>query len=255
MAERRPSPPVRIREVRSPTDRALGRAHRFLKRIFPRAELLPLRDWSETLREREAGLWTDLDWHLLVAEQGRQLVGAASGSYIGNVNVGLVGYVAVRRGLRGRGIGERLRRGLRSAIARDARRIHGCRLTALIGEVHGENPWPARLVRTQGALALDFPYSQPSLHRSAAHVGLVLYVQPLAAHRRALPADEVRRLVYTIWRRVYRIDRPLSRRPFRRMLRALPRGGRIASRRPETLGPPPHDGARPRPRPRRPRVT
>jgi hypothetical protein len=233
---RRPTP-IRIREVQAPDDRALGRAHGLLKRIFPRAELLPVRDWRETLREREAGLWTDLGWHLLVAQQGRRLVGAASGSYIGNVNVGLVGYVGVIGELRGHGIGERLRRGLRAAIARDAQRIHGRPLGALIGEVHTENRWLAHLVRETGVLALDFPYSQPSLHRTARHVDLVLYYQPLLRRRRSLPTDEVRRLVYTMWRRVYRIDRPLARRLFWRMLRALPPGGHVGSRSYETLGP------------------
>jgi hypothetical protein len=226
-----------VREVRTPNDRALDRAHRLLKRIFPRAELLPLRDWRETLREREAGLWTDLNWHLLVAHQGRQLVGAASGSYIGSINVGLIGYVAVVAGLRGHGVGERLRRGLRAAITRDARRIHGRPLGALIGEVHAENPWLAHLVRERGVLVLDFPYCQPSLHRATRHVQLVLYYEPLHRRRRSLPADEVRRLIYTLWRRSYRIDRPLAHDPFRRMLRSLPRGGRVGSRSYETLGP------------------
>jgi hypothetical protein len=220
---------VRVREVQTPNDRALADAHRLLKRIFPRAELLPLRAWREALREREAGLWTDLNWHLMVAHQGRRVVGAASGSYIGNVNVGLVGYVAVVGGLRGRGVGERLRRALRAAIAQDARRIHGRPLEALIGEVHAENPWLGHLVREKGALALDFPYCQPSLHQDARNVRLVLYYEPLRRRRRSLPADEVRRLIYTLWRRNYRIDRPLAYSCFRRMLRALPRGARVGS--------------------------
>ena len=189
------------------------------------------------LREREAGLWTDLDWHLLVAEAEGRLVGAASGSYVGNVNVGLVGYVAVVRDLRGSGIGGHLRRSLRAAIARDARRIHGVPLAAMIGEVHVENPWLVHLVRVQRALALDFPYLQPALHRTARPVELVLYVEPLTRRRHSVPADEVRRLVYTMWRRIYRIDRPLRRPLFRRMLRALPRGARISSRPLGSLGP------------------
>jgi Acetyltransferase (GNAT) family len=235
--ERRHPARVRIREVRDPEDRMLGRAHGLLKRIFPRAELSPLGAWRESLRERAAGLWTDLDWHLLVAQQGRRLVGAASGSYIGNVNVGLVGYVAVLKELRGRGVGERMRHALRAAIGRDALRIHGRPLEALIGEVHTENRWLRHLVREKAALALDFPYCQPSLHRAARHVELVLYYEPLTRRRHTLPADEVRRLVYTMWRRIYRIDRPLGRRLFRRMLRALPRGRRVGSRPYRTLGP------------------
>jgi hypothetical protein len=239
--KRRPCPPaVRIREVRSPRDREVGRAHRLLKRVFPSAELLPVREWREALRERAAGLWTDMDWHLLVAEAGPRLLGAASGTYVGNINVGLVGYVAVVRGARACGLGGRLRRALRRAIARDALRVHGRPLRALIGEVHVYNPWLAHLVREEAALALDFPYVQPSLHHTQQPVGLVLYYQSLDARRRWLPADDVRRLVYSLWRRVYRVDRPLRQAPFRRMLRSLARRGRVGPRPLELLGPRAH---------------
>jgi hypothetical protein len=221
------SPDVVIREVASPSDRAIGRAHGILKRTFPRAELVRLPDWRETLRERAAGLWTDLDWHLFVAERDGKLLGAATGSYVGKVNVGLVGYVAVLREARGRSVGDRLRRGLRDAFVNDARRIHARPLEALVGEVHLDNPWLAHLVRERRALALDFPYFQPSLHRRADPVKLVLYVEPVGRSRASLPAEEVRQLVYTVWRRIYRIDRPLSHPSFRRMLRALQPGSRI----------------------------
>lgn len=228
---------IHIREVASPTDRALARAHGLLKRTFPRGELVPLPDWKETLRERAAGLWTDLDWHLLVAERNGRIIGAATGSYVGNVNVGLVGYVAVARKGRGGGVGDRLRRGLRAALVRDARRIHARPLEALIGEVHLGNPWLPHLVREHRALALDFPYFQPSLHHAADPVELVLYFQPLGRARASLSAEKVRQLVYTVWRRIYRIDRPLSRPEFRRMLRALRLGSRVGSRPFEALGP------------------
>ncbi len=46
---------IRIREIEFPPDRALGRAHGLLKRTFPRAELVALPEWRETLRERAAG--------------------------------------------------------------------------------------------------------------------------------------------------------------------------------------------------------
>jgi hypothetical protein len=236
--ERRPCPPVvRIREVRSPQDREVGRAHRLLKLVFPTAELLPVREWREALRERAAGLWTDMDWHLMVAEAGGRLLGAASGTYLGNLKVGLVGYVAVLRKARGCGLGGRLRRALQTAIARDARRIHRQPLRAMVGEVHADNPWLAHLVREEAALALDFPYVQPSLHHTEAPVRLVLYYQPLGARPRTLPADDVRRLVYALWRRVYRVGRPMRRAPFRRMLRALARGTRIGTRPLKQLGP------------------
>jgi GNAT superfamily N-acetyltransferase len=220
-----------IREVRSASDPAFDAAHRLFRRIFPRAELLPKREWAYAMREREAGLWTDLAWHMLVAERAGRLLGAASGSYVGNINVGIIGYIAVAPHRRARGIGPSLRRRLRMAFERDAQRVRGRSLKALVGEVRPDNPWLRTLVRREGALALDFPYYQPSLHRSAKPVPLVLYYQPLRAPRSTLPAADVRRLLYTMWRRPYRIARPLSRPLFRRMLKAL-EGRRTIGQRP-----------------------
>jgi GNAT superfamily N-acetyltransferase len=229
-----------IREVRSASDPAFDAAHRLFRRIFPRAELLPKREWAYAMRERDAGLWTDIDWHMLVAERGGKLLGAASGSYVGNINVGVIGYIAVTPRTRSFGIGPKLRRKLRVTFERDARRVRGRPLKALVGEVRPDNPWLRSLVRREGAVALDFPYYQPSLHRSAKPVPLVLYYQPLGTRRSSLPATEVRRLLYTMWRRPYRVARPLSRVPFRRMLKSL-EGRRTIGQRP--LPPPPHRAA------------
>lgn len=224
---------LHIREIRSATDAALRRAHRMLTRIFPRAEMLPLSAWKHVLEERETGVWTDLNWHLLVADYiaatRARLVGAATGTYLGNVNVGLIGYVAVGSASRALGIGPRLRWALRLAFERDAQRLRARPLKALVGEVRPDNPWLRRLVR-HGAIALDVPYYQPSLRRREKEVPLVLYYQPLHMRRTSLPVAEVRRLIYTIWRRGYRVPRPLAHPTFRRMLRALAGRSRIGQR-------------------------
>jgi acetyltransferase (GNAT) family protein len=195
-----------------------------------RDELLPRRDWIATMREREGGLWTDVNWHVLVAERGQRLLGVATGSYVGSLNIGVIGYIAVARRLRSRGVGPRLRRRMWAAFEADARRISGRPLVALVGEVRPDNPWLHHLVRREGALALDFPYYQPSLRQQPEPVALVLYYQALQARRRWLSASEVRRLLYTLWRRPYRVDRPLTRPAFRRMLRALAGRRRIGPR-------------------------
>jgi N-acetylglutamate synthase-like GNAT family acetyltransferase len=221
---------VPVREIRTADDPAFVAAHRLLRRMFPRRELLPVREWAGTLLERHHRLWTDLSWHLLVAERHSEVLGTASGSYLGNVNVGLVGYVAVARAARGRGLGHRLRLRLRRLLERDARRVHGRDLKALVGEVRADNPWLGHVVREEGALALDFAYLQPSLGARHPPVELVLYYQPLHARRRSLSTAEVRRLLYTIWRRGYRIGRPLSKLAFRRMLDGLAGRDRVGQR-------------------------
>ena len=80
------------------------------------------------------------------------VVGAASASYLGEVNVMVVGYVAVRADVRGEGLGPRLRRGLRRKCEPDARRVGHSHLKAVIGEVHAGNPWLRSLVHREGAI-------------------------------------------------------------------------------------------------------
>lgn len=229
MAERAAGARLRIREIRTADDPAFRRAYRLLHRVFPRAELMPLSAWMHVMDERNAGVWTDLNWHLFVAEYGGATVGAATGAYLGNVNVGLIGYVAVTAAARSHGIGPRVRWALRLAFQRDARRLVGRPLEAIMGEVRPDNPWLRRLVRA-GAIALDLSYYQPSLRRRGKDVSLVLYYQPLRGPQGSIAAATVRRLLYTIWRRAYRVPTPLSRPAFRRMLRALEGRERIGRR-------------------------
>lgn len=220
---------VRIREIRDAADPALAAAHRLFHTEFEEGELVSLGDWRNLLRERSQGLWTDLAWHLFVAERAGRVVGAATGMYLGNVNAGVIGYIAVRPVVRRLGLGPRLRGALRRGFERDARRVRGGRLAALVGEVRADNPWLRHLVRREGAIALDFPYFQPSI-RGRPPVPLVLYYQPLNRVRRSLPAAEVRRLLYTLWRRPYRVSHPLARGVFRAMLRALHGRRRVGQR-------------------------
>jgi len=228
-ARRQPAP-ARVREILTPADPALKAAHRLLGRSFSVHEITPAGDWVQSLRERDQGLWTDFAWHLVVAEVGGRVVGAASGSYLGNVNVGAVGYLVVVPRARALGLGPRMRKRLVSLFERDARRARGLPLAAVIGEVKEDSPWLKTLVRRRGAIALDFPYYQPAIGAQGERVPLVLYYEPLSRPRRFLSAAELRRLLYTLFRRGYRIARPLSRPAFRRMMRALVGRRRIGQR-------------------------
>lgn len=213
---------IRIREVTGPRDPAFAGAYAVLRRTFPPAELVPRSEMQYTLRERAAGVWTDLRWHLFAAIEGGEVIGAASGTYIGSLNVALIGYLAVEPKVRSNGLGPRLRRRLVAAFDADARSLVARRLGAVIGEVEADNPWLRYLVRHRRALALDVPYMQPAVRTDEGMVPLVLYWEPVG--RRAvsrLPAGEVRRLLYAIWRRGYRVSRPLADRRFRAMLQAL----------------------------------
>lgn len=231
MAEERPRSRVIIREILDQHDPAFRAAHALLRASFHRAEMLPLADWRNAMRERQEALWTDVNWHLLVAEAGGTIVGACSGSYLGNLNVGIVGYIAVKATARSSGLGPRMRTALRRRFEADARVAGHQRLSAIVGEVRADNLWLRHLVRREGAIALDFPYFQPSLGGGRNVVPLVLYYQPLGRPLKSLDTPQLRRLLYSMWRRSYRVGRPLADPAFRRMLKSLEGRRRVGQRR------------------------
>lgn len=208
-----------------PNDPSLPAAHSLLRGTFAKHELVSLRDWRDTLTERQAQIWTDSAWHLFVAERQGKVLGAATGTYLGNVNVGVIGYLTVDPSARRLGLGPRLRRRLKLAFQRDARNIQGGELAGVVGEVRRDNPWLKVLIRRADVIALDFPYFQPGLRPGERAVPLVLYYEGVGVQRKTLGGAELRRLLYTIWRRVYRMARPLTSKAFRRMI------GELAKRR------------------------
>ncbi len=216
-------PRVKIREIVRPGDPAVARAHQMLRRYFHSGEVVDRTEWEHSLRERQASLWTDIRWHLVVAEIDSRVVGLATGNYLGNVNHGLVGYLVVTPQARGLMIGPRLRDRLRALFARDAMQIRGEPLEAIVGEVRLDNPWLRSLTRHHMALPLAFSYLQPRLRRGGRVIPLVLYYETFDRPRSRLSSRFLKKLLYTVWRRIYRISRPLQHAAFRRMLRELDR--------------------------------
>ncbi len=215
------APKPTFREVLSSTDPALPKVHDLIRRTFPKDELVGRSEWRDSLREREAGLWSDSRWHLVVAERKGAVIGVASGTYLGNVNTGVIGYLAVSSAARGYGVGPKLREKLRALFRRDARQIRSEPLRAVIGEVHRNNPWLRTLIRSERVLALDFKYYQPSIRRGERPVPLVLYYEFIRRPKQRLPTALIRTLLYSAWRRIYRIPRPMTHRVFRHMLAEL----------------------------------
>jgi GNAT superfamily N-acetyltransferase len=210
-----------LREVLHPADAAVAKGHGLVWRTFHKSETVGRGEWLNSLREREARLWTDLRWHLVVAELAGAVIGVATGTYLGNINTGVIGYLAVSRAARGTGVGPKLRERLRNLFRRDARQLSGEPLRAIIGEIRRDNPWLRTLMRRDRVLALDFAYLQPRLRPGQRSVPLVLYYETLDRVRRRLPSALIRKLLYTLWRRIYRIAQPLSDVAFRRMLAEL----------------------------------
>ena len=190
-------------------------------------DVQPVNDLLSEIEERRLGMPTAGDAHLLatVNAHGRP-VAAAAGIYLETVDAGFITYLAVRAELRGKRVGRRLRRHLVDSIRAEARRKNGAEPAWVVGEVRSGSPWLQMLVSAGKAIPFDFPYFHPWMPRRS-EGRYVLYREPLADARAELPADEVVRLVYAIWRRAYRIRFPLQSDTFCYMLDRLHTAGTV----------------------------
>lgn len=193
-----------------------------IQRAFPPRERQPLEQIAMEIAEKRLGLLTSYDFHLLAAVSPEdRVLAVVSGVYLGGVNIGFVTYLAVEAGSRGRQLGRRLRVALIDAFRRDALALEWPELAGVVGEVRLESPWLQRLVRDRAVLPLDLTYFHPGEDPTNPEAEWILYRQPVADKRTEYPADEVRQLLYAIWRRAYRVRWPLEREGFQAMLREL----------------------------------
>lgn len=212
---------LKVREITDPGDTVVASAYALLRQTFPPGERVRLSEWRASLGERAGGVLSDIAWHLLVVEDKGEVLGLASGTYVGSVNVGVVGYLAIASSARSHGLGSRLRSRLRRLFEFDAQRLSGKPLAGVIGEVSAENPWISTLARRPNVVLLDFPYHQPTLHPGDVPTPFVLYYESIGRVRQRLPVTEFKRILFAIWRRVYRVSRPLAQPAFRAMMRSL----------------------------------
>lgn len=209
-----------------------ARALALIRRTFPARERQPIEQISMEIGEKRLGLLTTYDFHMFAAvNEDDEVMAVASGVYLGGVNVGFVTYLAVDEAHRERKLGRSIRRALVDAFDHDARALDWAELSAVVGEVRYESPWLRRLVRERSVIPLHLDYLHPGENPAEPTARWILYRQTLADTREALPVLEVRRLLYAIWRRAYRVRWPLEREGFHAMLRELE--GR------ETVGPHP----------------
>jgi hypothetical protein len=149
------------------------------------------------------------------------VVGAAYGIYLAGPNCGFVAYVAVHPDQRGGGIARELRAQLSASFRADAIADGNEELAWIVGEVRRSSPWLEQLVRTRGAIPLDFDYFHPGMSPGGDHEPYTLYLEPMGDTRQALPVLLVRRVVYQVYRIAYRVRHPLMRTNFRRMMDEL----------------------------------
>ena len=192
-------------------------------------DVQPVNDLLSEVEERRRGMPSGGDYHLLamVDDDGRAAA-AAAGIYLEGVNAGFITYLAVRQDLRGALLGRGLRRHLVDSICEEARRKTGADPAWVVGEVRRGSPWLQTLVGAGKVIPFAFPYFHPWMSRRS-EGRYVLYREPLADARRELPAEEVVRLVYAIWRRAYRIRFPMQSETFCYMVDRLQAAGTIGA--------------------------
>jgi Acetyltransferase (GNAT) family len=219
-----------IEEIDDVSSPGFAGAVRLMEETFPPEERMDVRDLADTLAEKRLGVLRPANIHLLVAREDSEVLGFCQGWYIAVSNVCFVSYLLVRPGLKGGRLGAVLRQRLIRECQRDALLNRRKAIWAVVGEVEEDNPWLHTLVRSRSAIALDIDYRQPALGPHQPPVRLVLYVQRLDYHRKSLKARDVRSLIYSIYRRVYRVQFPVRNPSFRAILNSMEGRHRIGQR-------------------------
>jgi GNAT superfamily N-acetyltransferase len=182
----------------------------------------PLAEMLLELAERRHGMFSTYNYHLIIAQydEAPEPAGAIIGVYLGGVNAGFIMYLAVRPAYRGKRIARLLRPALIEAFRADARAAGHEDVAWILGEVRARSPWLRRLVRTRGAIPFDLDYYHPGMSPGGPE-HYILYRQPVADRRLELPTALVRRILYAVYRRAYRVRYPLQRPGFAAMIEEL----------------------------------
>jgi hypothetical protein len=149
--------------------------HQILVPSFPAAELIGLDEVQDIADREDASIW-------LAEDADGTILGGAVAEWDESVRVLLLGYLAVRPGLRGGGIGGPL---YLTALESWRQRFKPCLVIAEIedpsahsgSEDYGDPAARLRFYLNRGSRILDFPYFQPALEPGRERVtGLLLIV-------------------------------------------------------------------------------
>jgi GNAT superfamily N-acetyltransferase len=147
--------------------------HQILEPSFPADELIDLDELQEIADRDSASVW-------LAEDEDGTILGGAVGEWDESARVVLLGYLAVRLGSRGGGIGGPL---YLAALESWRERFKPCLVLAEIDDPavrsgsddYGDPAARLRFYRKRGSKILDFPYFQPALEPGADRVsGLLL---------------------------------------------------------------------------------
>jgi GNAT superfamily N-acetyltransferase len=220
---------IRIVEIVDERDPLAEGALELIAEAFPPHERQPLAELRSEIEEKRRELLLPFDFHLFAGvdeSDDERVVAAGSGAYLAGINAGFISYLAVREGVRGQGVGQEVRVALVEAFREDARRTGRDDLAWVLGEVRTDGHWLESLIRNRGAIPFDLTYYHPGMVLEGGPP-YALYREPIGDPRRELPLAEVRRVLYAVWRRGYRVRYPLERATFQAMLAELEERERV----------------------------
>jgi GNAT superfamily N-acetyltransferase len=212
---------IQIVEVVDEREPLAEAALELIAEIFPSYERQPLSELRSEIEEKRRHLLLPFDFHLFAAvRHSHDVLATVSGVYLAGINAGFITYLAVREEARGHRLAQRVRAALVEAFRADARRVGYEDLAWVLGEVRTDGHWLPSLIDKRGAIPLDLVYYHPGMLLEGGPT-YALYREPIGDHRQELPAEEVRRIIYAVWRRGYRVRYPLERVTFQAMMEEL----------------------------------
>lgn len=215
-------PGGRVIEITDERDALAEEALQLIADSFPPHDRHPTYMLRGEIEEKRRGVLLDHNYHLLaMLGTDERPAAVVAGRYLAGLNAGFITYLATRPEYRGRKLGRQIRSALVEAFREDARGMDEEDLAWVLGEVRLESPWLRTLVREGRAIPFDLTYYHPGMEPDDPTERYVLYRQPILDPRPMLPAEEVRQILYVIWRRAYRVSYPLQRPAFRAMIEEL----------------------------------
>jgi GNAT superfamily N-acetyltransferase len=167
-----------------------------LKASFPATELVDLQEFQDIAASDEDSIW-------LIEDEDGTILGGATAEWDASLRVLLLGYLAIRPGTRGGGLGGSL---YMAALESWREKYKPCLILAEVqdpaghssSEAYGDPAARLRFYLSRGSRILDLPYFQPALapglDRVSDELLVVLHADPELSGTRAgtVKADVVR---------------------------------------------------------------
>lgn len=182
------------------------------------------------LQLRSDGWYGQNHYHIVIAKDDDQIIGAAVCDYLADPNVGVIEFLLVSDACRGTGVGRALHDETQRLLERDAETRCSSRLAGIVIEMNDpyrvelrtDNMDPFRRAEIWGKWGyrvLQFPYVQPALSDNQAPVDyLLLCIKPVGMDwNETIPTETVRQIVFGYLKWAMRIDDPSANGLFQQM--------------------------------------